>query len=362
MKIQKAQGSILAYSLVILAMMFAIVGTISTVTILEKKSAGASQSSAQAFQIADSGVQLAINKINKVLEVEQNRINNAFPGKCVVTNGEATVKEDVGTGMSYELKFYSAGSDVPINNCDESVTSIANIKSVGTYKNTVRAVKVGTDHCGETGIKDKADSTITYDEVLAEDGRCWLDRNLGAKSTANNVNGRGWYFQWGRGADQHQISNSATAAAPSSSITPGDKFLISNMLLNWYWYNGTGPDYSLVLWQGVAGINNPCPDGYRLPTGNVGGEWDKFVEAAGIKTCTLNCLDAAYNTTLKLVPTSYRRFNSGTIINAPQSVFLWTGTTRGATNSWMGTVSPTLVQAATFTNRGAGAPVRCIKD
>ena len=54
MKIQKAQGSILAYSLVILAMMFAIVGTISTVTILEKKSAGASQSSAQAFQIADS--------------------------------------------------------------------------------------------------------------------------------------------------------------------------------------------------------------------------------------------------------------------------------------------------------------------
>ena len=58
----KNKGSILAYSLIILTMMVAIVATMSISTMLEKKSASSTDFSVQAYATADSGIQLAIKK------------------------------------------------------------------------------------------------------------------------------------------------------------------------------------------------------------------------------------------------------------------------------------------------------------
>ena len=57
------KGSILAYSLIILAMMLAIATSISIATINEKKSASGTEFSMQALQTADDGSQIALKKI-----------------------------------------------------------------------------------------------------------------------------------------------------------------------------------------------------------------------------------------------------------------------------------------------------------
>lgn len=134
---QKLRGSILAYSLIILAMMFAIAGSMSTVSILEKKGAGSSQASAQAFQVADSGVQLAIKKINNVFGLNSdNKIKNAFP---TCNNGAVSLQLD--SNQPYTLTFYD-DSDALITDCDEYAKNVASIKSVGSYKTATRAIKV----------------------------------------------------------------------------------------------------------------------------------------------------------------------------------------------------------------------------
>lgn len=130
-------------------------------------------------------------------------------------------------------------------------------------------------HCGTSEVKDASGNT--YGTVLVEDGRCWLDRNLGASRVATSPTDEasyGWYFQWGRGADGHQIATSDTTYAESDVDEPGDAdFVIDTS-------NGTSPEYSdwrdpqnNSLWQGVDGTNNPCPAGFRVPTQPEWGLW-----------------------------------------------------------------------------------------
>ena len=83
-------------------------------------------------------------------------------------------------------------------------------------------------------------------------GKIWMDRNLKG------------LFQWGRNSDGHEKWMSATTSILSTSDTPGHGFLIVPP-------SGSQPyDWRIPqndnLWQGVNGINNPCPQGFRLPT------------------------------------------------------------------------------------------------
>ncbi|MCH2225865.1 MAG: hypothetical protein MK066_13935, partial [Crocinitomicaceae bacterium] len=99
-------------------------------------------------------------------------------------------------------------------------------------------------------------------------GKTWMDRNLGASQVATSVtdtNAYGDLFQWGRGAEGHQCRNSANilmqAGNSSSDITnPWYGFfagftLATSSNFSWLNYNDN------TLWQGVNGINNPCPSG-----------------------------------------------------------------------------------------------------
>ncbi|MCB4755356.1 MAG: hypothetical protein LGB62_07400, partial [Sulfurovum sp.] len=50
---------------------------------------------------------------------------------------------------------------------------------------------------------------LTYGCVTSKTGRIWLDRNIGASQVATSLSDEasyGYYFQWGRPADGHQIA------------------------------------------------------------------------------------------------------------------------------------------------------------
>jgi uncharacterized protein (TIGR02145 family) len=96
-------------------------------------------------------------------------------------------------------------------------------------------------------------------------GRVWMDRNLGASQAATSSNDAAAYgdlYQWGRRSDGHQCRNSVTTSALSSTDQPahGSFILAPNSPNDW-----RSPQNS-NLWQGVNGVNNPCPSGYRVPT------------------------------------------------------------------------------------------------
>lgn len=97
-------------------------------------------------------------------------------------------------------------------------------------------------------------------------GKVWMDRNLGAIQAATSpldTNAFGDLYQWGRRADGHHCRNAITTTVLSTSSQPnqGNFIISSGSPFNW---QNSFPDPN--LWQGVSGINNPCPQGYRIPT------------------------------------------------------------------------------------------------
>ncbi|MFC0656996.1 hypothetical protein ACFFF3_13360, partial [Mongoliitalea lutea] len=116
----------------------------------------------------------------------------------------------------------------------------------------------GYVHCNVT-------PTEVVDVTNPVTGRTWMDRNLGASRAANSSTDElayGDLYQWGRFADGHQCRNSGTTSILSSTDQPNTSNFI---LINDWPQNWRTPD-NPNLWQGVNGINNPCPLDYRLPT------------------------------------------------------------------------------------------------
>jgi hypothetical protein len=63
-------------------------------------------------------------------------------------------------------------------------------------------------------------------------GKVWAAANLGATSIATaastNSNMFGFYYQWGRGSDGHQLSSSTTTSTIATTSIPGNSNFITN--------------------------------------------------------------------------------------------------------------------------------------
>jgi uncharacterized protein (TIGR02145 family) len=182
-------------------------------------------------------------------------------------------------------------------------------------------------------------------------GKTWMDRNLGASQVATSstdANSYGDLYQWGRKSDGHQCRNSATTSTLSSGDVPGhgDFILASSSPSDWRSPQNTN------LWQGVNGVNNPCPSSYRLPT-----ETEMNAEVSSWSSID----DAgAFASPLKLPMTGYRLFSDGSLDIVGSRGHYWSSTVSG-------TRSRNLIffsSSAFMINNGRayGLSVRCLKD
>lgn len=191
---------------------------------------------------------------------------------------------------------------------------------------------------------------FTFSTVVGANGRIWMDRNLGASRVAasiTDVSSYGDLYQWGRGKDGHQLRTSSTTGTQSIGDFPGN----ANFIVGFADWRSTSNNN---LWQGVTGINNPCPSGFRLPTEE---EWN-----TERKNWVSNNAAGAFASSLKL-PLSGYRSNNGTIIFAGQNVNYWSSTTSGDRNYLLSFNDVTATVAVTATiNRAYGFCIRCIKD
>lgn len=184
-----------------------------------------------------------------------------------------------------------------------------------------------------------------------------MDRNLGATRVATSSTDAAAYgdlYQWGRAGDGHQKRSSGFTETRSSGDKPGHGNFIRTQGEPYDWRNPKNDN----LWQGINGINNPCPTGYRLPTES---EWK-----AEVKSWKGN--DNAYGaftSPLKLTLAGYRDDWSSSLKEVGSQGLYWSSTINSEFEH--GKYMHNLTFDGSFAlipsnYRSFGCSVRCIKD
>ncbi len=160
--------------------------------------------------------------------------------------------------------------------------------------------------------------------------------------------GYGDLFQWGRPDDGHQDRESYTTHGSINQDVPGHSDYITVNSSPYDWRLPQNND----LWQGEAGINNPCPPGWRIPT-------EPELNAELLSWSSSNTA-GAYESTLKW-PSAGRRGSTNGLI----------GSKGISGDAWSSGVSSTFARNMNFRsnsahmgayNRAKGASVRCVRD
>ena len=223
---------------------------------------------------------------------------------------------------------------------------------------------------------DDIDHQFVYMPITAEDGKVWLNNNLGAyyakigysqynpskqATSSSDRYAYGSSYQWGRYSDGHELMNYSNGSTGSSvngstgvnatSDTPGHSLFIREPNSPYDWRTPQNNN----LWQGEYGINNPCPHGYRLPTES---EILALFSSAGITTST----PVYPNSNLKISSAGYRTTN----INVVQIVSVGTyGKYHTSTVSGFYSKGPFIYSGGYFMStpsREGANSVRCIRD
>ena len=194
-------------------------------------------------------------------------------------------------------------------------------------------------------------TTLVVNVVNPTTGKIWMDRNLGASQVATSstdANSYGDLYQWGRRSDGHQCRNSSTTATLSSIDQPTNGNFITINSGNYDWRSPQNDG----LWQGVNGVNNPCPSGYRIPT-------DAELDAERASWSQNNSV-GAFASPLKLPMAGFRSSSNGSLLSVGTDGCYWSSTVGGTYSRFHYFYG--MYADMGLNNRAYGYSVRCLKD
>ncbi|MDC0313746.1 fibrobacter succinogenes major paralogous domain-containing protein [Flavobacteriales bacterium] len=193
-------------------------------------------------------------------------------------------------------------------------------------------------------------ATAIVDVTNPTTGAIWMDRNLGATQAATSstdVDAYGDLYQWGRFSDGHQCRTSATTSTLSSVDQPAHGDFITSSPSDW-----RSPQNN-NLWQGVNGINNPCPSGYRIPT-------VAELDAERLSWSVSNAAGAIASP-LKLPMAGRRAYFSGVLDVVGSNGSYWSSEINGLYGIHL-TFDSSGASNNTLAGRAVGGSIRCIKE
>jgi len=231
--------------------------------------------------------------------------------------------------------FSTWSSDVP-----------GNLPDGATLTDSVLTITMDSDKSLTAEFEEETTEAEVI-EVTSATGAVWMDRNLGANRAATSSTDTlsyGDLYQWGRAADGHEKRTSGTTSTLSDTDTPGhgDFILSSND-----WRSSQNDN----LWQGVDGVNNPCPVGFRVPTE---AEWQEEIDNGGLTNSA-----GAFSSPLKLPVAGSRYFVDGSLRSVGSLGFYWSSSVDGTFARRLGFLSSSAFMVSNF--RAFGYSVRCLK-
>ncbi len=191
------------------------------------------------------------------------------------------------------------------------------------------------------------------DTVVSLTKKVWMDRNLGASRVAQSLDDTlayGDLYQWGRFADGHHCRESDTTSIVATTALPNQQNQWDGKLIGDLsdWLSTPNDD----LWQGTDGLNNPCPNGFRLPTAA------ELQEERNSWTGGYN-KNGAFASPLKLTATGARNHITGQPFLAGLFGYYWSSTVSGSDAR---VLAFGLAASVTQLARRAVLAVRCIKS
>ena len=218
----------------------------------------------------------------------------------------------------------------------------------------------------ETILKNKKNlfSTIawkgkSYGQVISPfTAKVWLDRNLGASRVAtayNDSQSYGDYYQWGRAADGHQESNSATTTTLATDInaTNANASFITNSSSPNDWASvDTNGSLRSAEWSKTDG-SSICPVGYRVPT------ITELTAETTTASTPVNDIATAFNNFLKL-PSAGLRGVAGSLAYQGTGGNFWSSSPNSNGSDRM--YSATGSASTGLYGRAYGLSVRCLKN
>ena len=231
---------------------------------------------------------------------------------------------------------------INLNNAAPVIHQLQDIVNVNFF--IVGVYPAGTVFCNGT-------PTVIVDVTNPTTGEIWMDRNLGATQAATSstdANSYGDLYQWGRRSDGHQCRTSAITTALSSTDQPANGSFIITPYSPVDWRSPQNDN----LWQGVNGVNNPCPSGYRLPT-------EAELETERLSWSSNNA-QGAFASLLKLPVAGYRSNSNGSLSNVGATGAYWSSTVNGVFSHYLHFNSSNAHMG--LSSRAFGRSVRCLKD
>jgi len=335
-KNKSKNGSVLVFTLIIMSVMLLMAISIASVTMIERKMSGSTGKSNQAFQVADSGVEIVVNKKKNAPTDAISNLGSCNSGTVnigSVVGGNATVTfyaDDVGTKLS----------------CSDPISKTFKIKSAGVFSATVRAVEV------EIASLSCDPPTVSYEgknyTTVQIGTQCWFKENLNVGTL---------------------VAGSDNQGTSCSSIQK-------------YCYSDTESicttDGGIYQWnQAMCGSTTPgaqgiCPTGWHIPTDTEQYTLENYLKTSG-QTCSAtrngtDCSDAG----TKLKTGGSSGFNAllagdrdldGSLYNRVTFAYFWSSSAFVASNAWARDLySGHATVHRYYYDKAYGFSVRCLKN